>query len=446
MRDARTYRLGAGAGFSSDRLDPAVDLVDRGHLNAIVFECIGERTLAFGHRDRQIDPGSGYNKLLERRMRAVLPRCVSQGTTVVTNMGVTNPSSAAQKTLEVARRLGLKGLKVAAVEGDDVGRLVGPDTMLWEGMPVNDVGRALIGANAYLGAEAILPALEAGADVIITGRVADPALFLAPLRHHFGWPADAWQLLGAGTVVGHLLECAGQVSGGYFADPGYKDISDLAYIGFPIAEVESDGSACITKLENTGGLVSERTVKEQLLYEVHDPARYLTPDVTADFSQVTVSDEGGNRVRVSGGGGTPRPEQLKATVAFDGGFLAEAGISYAGLGAQERGRAAGEVVVERLARVHKADLPVRVDLIGISSLHATAGDYPTDSRDVRLRCAMRASSREEAELLLWEVESLLCCGPAGGGGYCGSITPSVITYSTSVDRGQVEPKTEVLVA
>ena len=446
MRDARTYRLGAGAGFSSDRLDPAVDLVDRGHLNAIVFECIGERTLAFGHRDRQIDPGSGYNKLLERRMRAVLPRCVSQGTTVVTNMGVTNPSSAAQKTLEVARRLGLKGLKVAAVEGDDVGRLVGPDTMLWEGMPVNDVGRALIGANAYLGAEAILPALEAGADVIITGRVADPALFLALLRHHFGWPPDAWQVLGAGTVVGHLLECAGQVSGGYFADPGYKDISDLAYIGFPIAEVESDGSACITKLENTGGLVSERTVKEQLLYEVHDPARYLTPDVTADFSQVTVSDEGGNRVRVSGGGGTPRPEQLKATVAFDGGFLAEAGISYAGLGAQERGRAAGEVVVERLARVHKADLPVRVDLIGSSSLHATAGDYPTDSRDVRLRCAMRAPSREEAELLLWEVESLLCCGPAGGGGYRGNITPSVITYSTSVDRGQVKPRTEVWVA
>ena len=446
MRDARTYRLGAGAGFSSDRLDPAVDLVDRGHLNAIVFECIGERTLAFGHLDRQIDPGSGYNKLLERRMRAVLPRCVSQGTTVVTNMGVTNPSSAAQKTLEVARRLGLKGLKVAAVEGDDVGRLVGPDTMLWEGMPVKDVGRALIGANAYLGAEAILPALEAGADVIITGRVADPALFLAPLRHHFGWPADAWQLLGAGTVVGHLLECAGQVSGGYFADPGYKDISDLAYIGFPIAEVESDGSACITKLENTGGLVSERTVKEQLLYEVHDPARYLTPDVTADFSQVAVTGEGGDRVRVSGGSGTPRPQQLKATVAFDGGFLAEAGISYAGPGAQERGRAAGEVVVERLARVHKADLPVRVDLIGSSSLHATAGDYPTDSRDVRLRCAMRAPSREEAELLLWEVESLLCCGPAGGGGYRGNITPSVITYSTSVDRGQVKPRTEVLVA
>ena len=446
MRDARTYRLGAGAGFSSDRLDPAVNLVDRGRLDTIVFECMGERTLAFGYRDRQLDSSLGYNRWLERRMRAVLPRCASQGTTVVTNMGVTNPSGAARKTLEVARRLGLKGLKVAAVEGDDVAHLVGPDTMLWEGMSVREVGRALIGANAYLGADALLPALEAGADVVITGRVADPALFLAPLRHHFGWPPDAWQLLGAGTVVGHLLECAAQVSGGYFADPGYKNVSDLASIGFPIAEVESDGSACITKLEGTGGLVSERTVKEQLLYEVHDPARYLTPDVTADFSQVTVSDEGSDRVRVSGGSGAPRPEQLKATVAFDGGFLAEAGISYAGPGAQERGRVAGEVVVERLARVHQADLPVRVDLIGVSSLHATAGEYPTDSRDVRLRWAMRAPSREEAELLLWEVESLLCCGPAGGGGYRGSITPSVITYSASVDRGQVKPRTEVLVA
>ena len=212
-------------------------------------------------------------------MRAVLPRCASQGTTVVTNMGVTNPSGAAQKTLEVARQLGLKGLKVAAVEGDDVGHLVGPDTMLWEGMSVRGVGRALIGANAYLGADAILPALEAGADVVITGRVADPALFLAPLRHHFDWPPDAWQVLGAGTVVGHLLECAAQVTGGYFADPGYKDVSDLAYIGFPIAEVESDGSACITKLEGTGGLVSERTVKEQLLYSYS--MRSTTPAATS---------------------------------------------------------------------------------------------------------------------------------------------------------------------
>ena len=234
MRDARTYRLGAGAGFSSDRLDPAVDLVDRGHLDAIIFECLGERTLAFGHRDRQLDSSLGYNRLLERRMRAVLPRCASQGTTVVTNMGVTNPTGTARKTLEVARRLGLKGLRVAAVEGDDVGHLVGPDTMLWEGMSVKEVGRALIGANAYLGADALLTALEAGADVVITGRVADPALFLAPLCHHFDWPLDAWQVLGAGTVVGHLLECAGQVTGGYFADPGYKDVSDLAYIGFPI--------------------------------------------------------------------------------------------------------------------------------------------------------------------------------------------------------------------
>ena len=446
MRDARTYRLGTGAGFASDRLDPAVELVDRGRLDAIVFECLGERTLAFGYRDRQLDSSLGYNRWLERRMRAVLPRCASQGTTVVTNMGVTNPTGAARKTVEVARRLGLKGLKVAAVEGDDVG----PSGRPRHHAVGRDVGA---GCGASLDRRKRLPggrrppACPRGRSRRRHHRPGRrPGALSGPPMPPLRLALDAWQALGAGIVVGHLLECAAQVSGGYFADPGYKDVSDLASIGFPIAEVESDGSACITKLENTGGLVSERTVKEQLLYEVHDPARYLTPDVTADFSQVTVSDEGGNRVRVSGGGGTPRPEQLKATVAFDGGFLAEAGISYAGLGAQERGRAAGEVVVERLARVHKADLPVRVDLIGISSLHATAGDYPTDSRDVRLRCAMRASSREEAELLLWEVESLLCCGPAGGGGYRGSITPSVITYSTSVDRGQVEPKTEVLVA
>ena len=446
MNPTRDFRIGCGAGFSSDRLDPAVDLARRGHLDVLVFECIGERTLAFGHRDMQADPSHGYNPLLERRMRAILPLTYPAGTQVVTNMGVANPMAAAERTIEAARELGLNGLVVAALVGDDVSHALGPDTPLWEGMTIGEAGRPCIGANAYLGAGEILLALETGADVVITGRVADPSLFVAPLCRNFEWDEDDWEHLGRATAVGHLLECASQVTGGYFADPGYKHVDGLAYVGFPYAEVDADGSACITKLDGTGGLVDERTVKEQLLYEVHDPARYMTPDVTADFSTVSVTGAGKDRVRIDGAGGAPRPEQLKVTVAFDGGWLAEAGVSYAGEGAQARAAMAGEIVLERMRRVHGTNAPVRVDLVGVHSLHASARDYPTDTRDVRVRCAMRASSREEAELLLWEVESLLCCGPSAGGGYRGAVTPSVITYSTSIDRDAVSPRVEVFKA
>ncbi|MBL6951130.1 MAG: DUF1446 domain-containing protein [Alphaproteobacteria bacterium] len=445
MDTQNTFRIGTGAGFSSDRLEPALDLIRLGRLDAIVFECVGERTLAFGHRDRRADPKRGYNPLLERRMRAVLPLAQAAGTRVITNMGVANPLAAAQRTVEIAAELGLKGLKVAAVTGDEISHLIGPDTRLLEpGCRLSETGREMLAANAYLGIDAILPAIEAGADVIITGRVADPSLFLAPMAHHFSWQLDDWHTLGAGTAVGHLLECAAQVTGGYFADPGHKDVPDLAYVGFPLAEVTADGGAVITKLEQSGGLVSQRTVKEQLLYEVHDPSAYLTPDVSANFSQVHLTDDGQDRVRVNQADGAARPKQLKVTIAFDGGFLAEAEISYAGPGAAERARLAGDIVAERMDKLHGSNAPIRIDLIGVSALHASAVDYPATAQDVRLRCAMRASSEAEAEMLLWEVEALLCCGPAAGGGYRGHVTPSVMTYSAFVDRGDVQPHLEIL--
>jgi hypothetical protein len=445
MATPEVIRLGTGAGFSADRLDPAVELAAKGRLDAIVFECIGERTLAFGHRDRMADPAAGCNPLLEHRLRAVLPLCVEHGTRLITNMGVANPKGAAEKAAAVARELGLKGLRIAALEGDDVSALLDGDTPLPEaGVTIGEVGRRMVGANAYLGADAILPALAADADVVITGRVADPSLFLAPLRHAFGWAEDDWPALGAGTLVGHLMECAAQITGGYFADPGYKDVPGLARVGFPIAEVGTDGRAVITKLADAGGLVSERTVKEQVLYEVHDPARYVTPDVVADFSRVEIREESKDRVRVSGAGGAERPGQLKVTVAFDGGLLAEAGVSYAGPGAAARAELAGQIVAERMVGLHGCNAPLRIDLVGVSALHATARAYPSAAQDVRMRAALRASSRAQAELLLWEVESLLCCGPAGGGGYRGQITPSVITHSAYLDRARVRPRIEII--
>lgn len=439
-------RIGCGAGFSTDRLGPACDLVARGRLDVIIFECVGERTLAFAHRDRRADPGRGYNAQLEARMRRILPLCRQHGTRLVTNMGAANPKAAAEATVRIARELGLFGLAVAFVTGDEVTDRIGGDTPLWEGGTVGDVGLRLVGANAYIGADALLPALEAGADVVIAGRVSDPALVVAPLRERYGWAADDWTRLGAGTVAGHLLECGMQITGGYFADPGRKDVPRLAQCGFPIAEIDEEGGAVITKLAEAGGCVTDRTVKEQLLYEIHDPARYMTPDVVADFSRVAVDAVGPDRVRVSGAGGRERPADLKVTVGFDGGYLAEAGISYAGPSAVARARLARDVVEERMTEALGNQAKLRLDLIGVSSLHGTALEYPSDAQDIRLRAALRSTDRDRAETLLWEVESLLCCGPAGGGGYRGQITPSVVTCSASIARERVPTSFEMVEA
>ncbi len=445
MSQKETYRIGTGAGFSSDRLDPAIDLVKRGQLNTIIFECVGERTLAFGHRDRAADPNLGYNALLETRLRALLPLCHAHGTRLITNMGVANPDAAAQLAVRIAHELGLNGLRIAAVTGDDVRTLIHDESPLHEpSCTVAETGRSILGANAYLGADAIIPALEDDAHVIITGRVADPSLFLAPIQHHFNWAADNWTQLGAGTLVGHLMECAAQVTGGYFADPGYKSVPNLAYVGFPIAEVCADGTAVITKLIDTGGMVNTQTVKEQLLYEVHNPNAYLTPDVTADFSRVNVAEVGADRVQVSNAGGAARPDQLKVTVAFDGGYLAEAEVSYAGPGAVDRAALASTIVKDRINKVHGIQTSCRTDLIGLNALHQLETEFTPNVQDVRLRTALRTNQHDAAQALLWEVESLLCCGPAGGAGYRGRIEPSVLTYSTFVKRDQVTPKIEIL--
>lgn len=445
-RHTRAFRIGTGAGFSSDRLGPAVDMADRGELDVLVLECLGERTVAFAHRDRMLDAAGGYDAHLGRRMRALLPACKSAGVTIVTNMGAANPRAAAWRTLAIARELGLSGLKIACIEGDDVSVQIGPDhPLLGEPGTLGDVGRPIVGMNAYLGIDSILPALCETPNVVIGGRLADPSMYLAPLVHHFGWHHDNYDLLGAGTLVGHLLECGMQVTGGYFADPGNKDVPDLAHCGYPIAEVAIDGSAVITKLDSTGGCVTTATVKEQLLYEVHDPASYLTPDVTADFSTVAIEQVGVNRVAVSNARGRERPHELKVTVGFDGGFLAEAGVSYAGPGATGRARLAASVLSTRFDDIGiKSER--RIDLIGVNSLFASVGIAADESRDVRVRAALRTTDRNEAELMLWEVESLLCCGPAGGGGYRGRITPAVVTKSVLIDRGLVLPRTEVLVA
>ena len=301
----KPFRIGAGAGYSGDRIDPAQDLAERGELDALVFECLAERTIALAQLRRANDPKLGFDPLLRERMRAVLPACVRQGVTIITNMGAANPLAAGEAILQVGRDMKLARLRVAVVTGDDVlpWMLAHDAPLIDSGETVRSLDGRLISANAYLGADALLPALASGADVVVTGRVADPALFLAPLMHHFGWKADDWHRMGQGIVVGHLLECAAQVSGGYIADPGFVDVPRLHDVGFPLAEVQEDGSCVITKLAGTGGRVDRLTCTAQLLYELEDPARYLQPDVVADFSGVRLTDAGADRVAVEGATG-----------------------------------------------------------------------------------------------------------------------------------------------
>ena len=434
--------VGCGAGFSSDRLDPANDLAASGQLDALVLECVGERTLAQGHRDRMLDPGKGYNRLLEPRLRSLLPLCRQSGTRLITNMGAANPRAAAEAAAAVASDLGLSGLRIAFIEGDEVTEEIGEGAALVEiGKTVGEVGLRVVGANAYVGVEHLLPAMEGEADLVLTGRFADPSLFMAPAVHGHGWALDDWDRLARGTLAGHLLECGMQVTGGYFADPPYKTVPNLARCGFPFAEIDTEGGILLTKLPEAGGCVTERTVKEQILYEVHDPSAYLTPDVTADFSGVEIEDLGEDRVRLSGVRGGPRPETLKVTVGFDGGFQGEAGVSYAGPGAQGRARLSKEILEKRLSEIHDCRGNLRIDLIGMNSLHATAVERPTDSQDVRVQVSFASTERAEVETVLWEVESLLTCGPAGGGGYRGQIVPKVVTFSTFIARDRVAPET-----
>jgi hypothetical protein len=438
----RTIRIGSGAGYSGDRIEPALELAEKGDIQYLVFECLGERTVALAQQARMKDPDSGYDPLLEERMRAVLPICASKGIKIVTNMGAANPVAAARKTAEIARSLGLPSLKIAAVVGDDVldackdGDL---KIMEFDGT-IKQLGNRLLSANAYLGAEPIAKALSGGADIVITGRASDPALFLAPMIHAFGWAMDDWNLLGQGTVAGHLLECAGQITGGYFADPGYKDIPDLARLGFPIGEVGEDGGLVITKVAGSGGAVTAQTCKEQLLYEVHDPTQYIQPDVVADFSHVTVDEIARDRVRVSGGRGTRRTDTLKVSVGYVDSYIGEGQISYAGPGALSRGRLALEIVRERLKLTGVAASELRFDLIGVDSLHgANLAAHANEPYEVRVRVTGRTENLREAVRIGNEVETLYTNGPAAGGGAFKSARDVVAVASVLLPRELAKP-------
>ncbi|MGJ5206183.1 acyclic terpene utilization AtuA family protein [Bradyrhizobium sp. HKCCYLR20261] len=443
----RSIRIGAGAGYSGDRIEPAVELAENGGLNYLVFECLAERTIALAQQARMKDPSVGYDPLLAARMQAVLPICRANNIRVITNMGAANPIAAAEATRALARQLGLAGLKIAAVTGDDVlDTLKTANIALDTDDTIHGLGNRIVSANAYVGARGIAEALASGADVVITGRAADPALFLGPLIHEFGWAWDDWDRLGQGTVVGHLLECAGQITGGYFADPGLKDVPDLARLGFPIGEVREDGELIVTKVAGSGGRVTPATVKEQLLYEIHDPAQYIQPDVVADFAAVTVEEIGRDRVRVVGGRGRPKTGLLKTSVGYLDSYIGEGQISYAGPGAVARGRLALEIVKERLVLTGVATSELRCDLIGANALHGEARAEGHEPYEVRLRVAGRTETMAEAIRIGNEVETLYTNGPAGGGGAWKSAREVIAVASCLVPERAAELCMSMLVA
>ncbi len=443
----KAVRIGCGAGFSGDRIEPAVELATKGDLDFLVFECLAERTIALAQLARTRDPAAGYDPWLADRIEAVLPACIEGHTRIVTNMGAANPRAAAALTADVARRIGQRGLSIATVAGDDVLNIVksGPWLVAETGEPVAALGDRLVSANAYIGAEPIVEALAGGAAFVITGRAADPSLFVGPLVHAFGWSMDDWPQLGRGTLVGHLLECSGQITGGYFADPGKKDVDGLDRLGFPIAEVPQDGAVVVTKVPGSGGRVSAATCKEQLLYEIHDPSSYVTPDTVADFSRVTIDEVGADRVAVDGATGRARPDRLKVALGFLDGHVGEGQISYAGPGAVARGQLAARIVRDRLRRVGFADDRVRCDLVGLDAIHGSRlSRSGAEPYEVRVRVVGRAESLELARRIGHEVEALYTNGPAGGAGVVTSMKVGLSMVSTFVPRELVRCRVEWL--
>jgi hypothetical protein len=400
-------------------VEPAVDIARNGRLDYLCFETMSESTMSAAQVRMRADPKyQGYDTYLDERIYAVLPACVQNGTKIISNQGWANPKAARARIFQIARELGIKKLRVAAVIGTVPGEVInkfdGP--IMETGLPFQELKYPIISIDPYLGAETVVQALKQGADVVVTSRLADPSLYVAPLAYEFGWGAERWDLLGKGTVVGHLMECAAQCTGGYFCDPGYKDVPGLARLGFPIAEVDSDGNAVITKLPDTGGMVTERTCKEQLLYEIHDPAAYITPDVVADFSKVRFQQIEKDRVRIYGANGKPRTATIKACVGCFEGYVAEDWFFYAGPGALDKAKLVKEVLLERFEIVNLQAEEVRIEFLGVNAVHGAISPEPiAPPYEVGVRVVAKGSSLREVNKVVREVDGIGVCGLAATG-------------------------------
>ncbi|MHB1126648.1 MAG: acyclic terpene utilization AtuA family protein [Bacillota bacterium] len=441
----KKIRIGCGGGWERDRLEPAVDLAERGDIRYLCFDTLAERTLSFAQLRKLQDPNHGYNPDLEKRMEALLPICSEKGIRLIGNWGAANPVRATEVIMEIARKKGIKGIKIGTITGDDVfGQLdVAELPVLETNGKVKNLEGKIVSANTYIGIEKIVEALRLGADVIVGGRIADSSLFLAPMVYEFGWPLDAWDHLAAGQMIGHLLECSSQITGGNFADPGYCEVPDLFNLGNPFVDVYENGEAVISKLEGTGGMVSVNTCKLQTLYELHDPANYICPDVVIDCRQTKFEELSKDHVKVTGTRGKPRPEMLKVLVGMLEGCIAEAEMSFAGPGAFEISKLFLDTIRIRLEDINRKEggiLETRFDIIGVNSIFGAASPTPIEPPyDLRTRFAARCVDKRVANLVADEGQyGIGFMSPAGAGGVRTGVRDILAVYTSFIPREAIK--------
>lgn len=439
-------RIGAGSSCEEDRLEPAIELCEKGNIDYIVFDSLSEAALSLLTKYKMSDVGKGYDPFTEERLRTILPICARNRIKIIGNMGGKNPKAAQDLAIEIARQSKLKGMKIAAVQGDDVLQMLRElnPKVAETNEEVNEFGENLISAHAYIPVDPIVEALQEEADVVITGRVGDAPMFLAPMIFEFGWKENDWNLKAKGIIIGHLMECAGQVTGGYFPDPPYKVVPDLHLLGFPIAEVYPNGEAVITKVPGSGGVVSPATCTEQLLYETHDPSCYTEADVITDFQDIEFEQVGLDKVKVTGViKGKPKPECLKVALGVKEGYIAEGMVFYGGPGAVERAKLAADVIKKRLKLRALQDSEFRLDLLGLTALYDSAPGVPQSvSWEVGLRVAGRSKKKSEAIKIWHEFRTIDNNGPAAPGWKARSEGVSEIIgyYSTFIPRDKVSPE------
>lgn len=448
----RTVRIGAAQAFYGDSLRPAMELAEKGNVQYLCFDCLAELTMAILQKDRQRDPSLGYTRDVVPVMRALLPVCIPKGIRLITNAGGINPDGAAAAVAGVARDLGIK-LRIAVVKGDDVmSRLAeieaaGIDIRVDKtGEPLGAAREKLLFANAYLGADPIVEALRQGADIVITGRTTDTAQYLAVAAYEFGWGPDEWDRRAQGIVLGHIMECTAQATGGNFSGRWWE--VDLDDVGYPVAEVYEDGSFVVTKPEGTGGLVSVDTVKEQFLYEVHDPTTYVSPDVIADFTTVHLQDVGPNRVRVWGARGRPAPSTLKVVMGFPSGYVGEGRLIYTWPDALPKARKAEELIRKRIQAAGIQAEEIRAEYIGLNAIHETLATSPSgEPAEVMLRVAVRTRTQQDAAKVGREFPPLVLAGPPHASGLAGVIPVRELIEMASclVPRDMVEPNVTIRV-
>ena len=447
-------RIASGQGFWGDLLDAPVRQVEGGPIDYLMLDYLAEVTMSIMQKQRARDPAAGYARDFVPLMKEIMPACIERNIRVTANAGGVNPQGCAAAVREVARELGLKGiLKIGTVTGDDImDRL---DEFLARGLelrnmdtgePLATVRERIQSANVYLGAWPITEALNRGAQVVITGRATDTGLTLAPMIHEFGWAERDWDKLAAGTIAGHIIECGAQSSGGN-CQYDWRNIPDLANVGFPIVEAAPGGTFVVTKHKGTGGRVSVPTVKEQLVYEMGDPHEYITPDCVADFTTIHLQDDGIDRVRVFGIKGRPATEFLKVSISYSAGFKAVGTLVYSWPDAYEKAQAADKILRARLDRLGLRFDQVLTEFVGANATHGPlAGPPPPDLAEVQLRVGVRGEDRKAVERFTKEIAPLILTGPPGVTGFAGGrpkVEEIVAYWPALIPKSEIKPRVEV---